>query len=151
MLNFEVKDATRILSVARSLNTYKAPFSIVERYRLIDNGIEPEATVQIEADGRYIHEAANGAGPVDALASVLKKALLPLFPFLENVALIDYRAEIIDAKLGTATSVMVTIVFSDGVEVWKGYSSHENINLASFHVLVDGMEYAIHRHNQKQG
>ena len=151
MLNFEVKDATRILSVARSLNTYRAPFTIVERYRLIDNGVEPEATVQIEANGHYIHEAANGTGPVDALAGVLKKALLPLFPFLEKVALIDYRAEIIDAKLGTATSVMVTILFTDGDEVWKGYASDGNINLASFQVLVDGMEYAIHRHDRVNG
>lgn len=149
MFNFEVKDATRILGVARSLNNYKAPFSIVDNYRLIDNGIEPEATVQIEADGHAIHEAANGAGPVDALAGVLKKALLPLFPFLEKIQLIDYRAEIIDAKLGTATSVMVTIMFTDGIEVWKGYASSENINLASFQVLVDGMEYAIHLHEKK--
>jgi 2-isopropylmalate synthase len=148
MLNFEVKDATRILGVARALDKYKAPFTIVEKYRLIDNGVEPEATVQIEADGKYIHEAANGTGPVDALAGVLKKALLPLFPFLEKITLIDYRAEIIDAKLGTATSVMVTILFTDGIEVWKGYASHENINLASFMVLVDGMEYAILRHQQ---
>ncbi|MGL4369969.1 MAG: alpha-isopropylmalate synthase regulatory domain-containing protein [Spirochaetota bacterium] len=149
MLNFEIKDATKILGIARALTTYAPPFRITDSYRLIDNGIEPEATVQIEADGRFIHEAANGAGPVDALAKVLKKALLPLFPFLEKIDLIDYHAEIIDANLGTATSVMVSIIFTNGTEVWKGYATSENINLASFHVLVDGLEYAILRHMQE--
>jgi 2-isopropylmalate synthase len=149
MLNFEIKDATKILSVARALKTYHPPFTVADNYRLIDNGIDPEATVQIEAEGQFIHEAANGAGPVDALASVLKKALTPLFPFLDQISLIDYRAEIIDASLGTATLVMVSITFTDGDEVWKVYSSSANINFASFNVLVDGLEYAILRYRQK--
>jgi 2-isopropylmalate synthase len=143
MLNFEIVDATKILSIARALKSYKAPFTLVDNYRLIDNGVDPEATVQIEASGKTIHAAANGAGPVDALAAVLKKALLPTFPFLEEIKLVDYHAAIIDSNLGTATSVQVTITFTDGIEVWKVYSISANINLASFSVLLDGFEYAV--------
>ena len=149
MFNIEIKDATKTLAVARALNSYMPPFKVIDNYRLIDNGIEPEATVQIEADGKYIHEAANGTGPVDALAGVLKKALIPLFPFLEKIFLIDYHAEIIDARLGTATAVMVSITFSNGEDVWKVYTASENINRASFHVLVDGLEFAILNQWQK--
>ena len=151
MLNLEIQDATKLLNVARSLESYAPPFTIIDSYRLIDNGIDPEATDQIGADGRLIHEAANGAGPVDALAKVLKKGLLPLFPFLETVNLIDYHAEIVDANLGTATAVMVEIIFSNGKDAWKCYATSENINLASFKVLVDGLEYAILCHMQKGG
>lgn len=143
MLNFEIQDATRALTIARSLESYVPPFKIVGCYKLIDNGIEPEATVQIEADGRNIHEASTGNGPVDALAKVLKKALTPLFPELEGINLIDYQANILEAKRGTATDVEVTIIFSDGKKVWKVHSLSENINAASFHVLLDGFEYAI--------
>jgi 2-isopropylmalate synthase len=143
MLNYEVRDATKELTIARSLKKYSPPFKIVGRYRLIDNGIDPEATVQIEANGRYIHEASTGNGPVDALAKVLKKALTPLFPEIENVKLIDYRANILDAKRGTSTDVEVTIIFTNGEEIWKVYSLSENINAASFQVLLDGFEYAI--------
>jgi 2-isopropylmalate synthase len=143
MLNYEVRDATKELTIARSLKKYSPPFKIVGRYRLIDNGIDPEATVQIEANGRNIHEASTGNGPVDALAKVLKKALTPLFPEIENVKLIDYRANILDAKRGTSTDVEVTIIFTDGEEIWKVYSLSENINAASFQVLLDGFEYAI--------
>ncbi|TAL31795.1 MAG: hypothetical protein EPN93_17085 [Spirochaetes bacterium] len=149
MLNYEIIDATRALNIARSLDNYTAPFKIIDGYRLIDNGIDPEATVQIEADGRYIHEASTGDGPVDALARVLKKALTPLFPELAGVKLIDYRANIMDAKRGTATEVEVTIIFTDGTGVWKVSALSENINVASFRVLLDGFEYAILQHRAK--
>ena len=149
MLNYEVKDAAKELTIARSLKKYVPPFKIVGRYRLIDNGIDPEATVQIEANGRYIHEASTGNGPVDALAKVLKKALTPLFPEIESVKLIDYRANILDAKRGTSTDVEVTIIFTDGDEIWKVYALSENINAASFHVLLDGFEYAILKSRKK--
>ncbi len=145
MLNTEINDATKALTIARSLNSYTAPFKVIGSYRLIDNGIDPEATVQIEANNRYIHEAATGKGPVDALASVLKKALTPLFPEIEKVKLVDYRANILDAGRGTSTDVEVTIIFTDSEQVWKVYNLSENINAASFHVLLDGFEYAIHR------
>jgi len=143
MLTFEVKDATRELTIARSLKKYKKPFEVIGGYRLIDNGTDPEATVQIEANGRYIHEASTGNGPVDALARVLKKALTPLFPEIEKVELIDYRANILNAKSGTSTDVEVTIIFTDGEDAWKVYHLSQNINAASFNVLIDGYEYAV--------
>jgi 2-isopropylmalate synthase len=143
MLNYEIVDASRTLSIARSLDSYVPPFKVLGGYRLIDDGVDPEATVQIEANGRYIHEASTGNGPVDALAKVLKKALIPLFPEIENIKLVDYRANIMDARRGTSTDVEVTIIFTDGERVWKVYAISENINSASFHVLMDGFEYAI--------
>ncbi len=143
MLNYELRDATRELTIVRSLDNYTPPFKLIGGYKLIDNGIEPEATVQIEANGRLIHEASTGNGPVDALARVLKKALTPLFPAIEKIKLIDYRANILEAKRGTATDVEVTIIFTDGKKVWKVNSLSENINAASFRVLLDGFEYYI--------
>lgn len=145
MLNYEIIDATKVLNITRSLDKYKAPFIIIDDYRLIDDGIEPEATVQIKANGKYIHEAATGSGPVDALAKVLKKALTPQFPFLEKIKLIDYGARILDSRKGTGTTIDVNITFTNGKYVWKVYSSSANINAASFIVLVDGFEYAILR------
>ena len=150
MLNFEIHDATRELSIARALKKYEPPFKVIDNYRLIDDGFNPEATVQIEANGTFIHEASTGNGPVDALANVLKKALVPLFPEIENVNLIDYRANILDAKRGTSTDVEVTIIFTDGEEVWKVYALSENINAASFRVLLDGFEYAILKKDKKK-
>ncbi len=151
MLNYEIIDASRALSIARSLNAYSPPFRVLGGYRLIDNGIDPEATVQIEANGRFIHEASTGNGPVDALAKVLKKALIPLFPEIEEVKLVDYRANIMDARRGTSTDVEVTIIFTDGRRVWKVYALSENINAASFQVLLDGFEFSILKPGGSEG
>ncbi len=150
MLNYEIEDATKKLAIARSLKKYKSPFRIVGGYRLIDDGVEPEATVQIEASGRVIHEASNGCGPVDALAAVLKKGLTPLFPELDEVKLIDFHADILESRRGTSTDVEVTIIFTDGTEIWKVHSLSENINAASFNGLVDGFEYAIMKRTLKK-
>lgn len=143
MLNYEIVDATKALAIARALKNYRAPFQVIGKYRLIDDGLEPEATVQIEANDTLIHEASTGRGPVDALANVLKKALTPLFPEITRVKLVDYRANILDAQRGTSTEVDVTIIFTDGDRVWKVSSFSENINAASFRGLLDGFEYAV--------
>jgi len=150
MLNYEIEDATKSLTVVRALKTYRPPFRIVGGYRLIDNGIDPEATIQIEARGKVIHEASNGCGPVDALGNVLKKALIPLFPELQEVKLIDFHADILDSQRGTSTDVEVTILFTDGTDIWKVHSLSENINAASFSGLVDGFEYAILKNSSKR-
>ncbi len=143
MLNYKIEDATKKLTIARSLDRYIPPFRVVGDYKLIDNGVIPEATVHVEAEGRAIHEASNGKGPVDALANVLRKALMPIFPEIKDVRLIDYQAKILDAHRGTSTDVEVTIIFTNGEELWKVYSMSENINYASFRVLIDGFEYVI--------
>jgi 2-isopropylmalate synthase len=90
-----------------------------------------------------MHEAATGAGPVDALAKVLKKSLASIFPFIQTVKLVDFSSKIHDTKAGTSARVVVSIVFTDGVEIWSCEAVSENINMASFMALVDGFEYAI--------
>lgn len=70
---------------------------------------------------------------------------MPLFPEIDSIKLVDYRANILEAKRGTATEVEVTIIFTDGNTVWKVNALSENINAASFYVLIDGFEYAILR------
>ena len=80
---------------------------------------------------------------MDALANVLKKGLTPLFPIIGQIKLVDFRASILDSKRGTSTDVEVTIIFTDGTEIWRVHSLSENINNASFNVLVDGFEYAV--------
>lgn len=142
----ELKDATRELNLIRSLETYKKPFELVGTYRLIDDGNLPEATVIVKTDDQETHEVATGVGPVDALANVLKKSLTRVFPFIEKVKLVDYSAKVHDAKTGTAAKVEVSIVFSNGKELWKVSEISENINAASFMALIDGFEYAIHLH-----
>ena len=138
-----MRDATKELNILRALDTYRKPFDIVGTYRLIDDGLRPEATVIIRADRAEMHEASTGVGPVDALANVLKKGLGSIFPFIRDVKLVDFASRISDSRSGTAARVEVSIVFTDGAEIWSVAAVSENINMASFMALLDGFEYAI--------
>ena len=74
MVEERIKDATKILNLLRSMSDYKPHFEIIGNYRLIDDGVRPEATIMLRANGKEMHEADTGVGPVDALAKVLKKS-----------------------------------------------------------------------------
>lgn len=138
-----IRDATKELNILRALRSYKRPFSLLGTYRLIDDGSRPEATVSIRSDQGDTHEAATGVGPVDALASVLKKSLASIFPSIQTIKLVDFSSKIHDTKSGTSARVAVSIIFTDSTEIWSVEAVSENINMASFMALVDGFEYAI--------
>ena len=136
-------DATKELNILRSKRDYKAPFEVTGTYRLIDDGLRPEATVIIKAEKSAMHEASTGVGPVDALANVLKKSLSSIFPVIQEIKLVDFSSRIHDSRSGTSASVEVNIIFSDGDAIWSVVAISENINMASFMALIDGFEYAI--------
>ena len=138
-----MRDATKELNTLRALGSYERPFSIVGTYRLIDDGLRPEATVIVKAFRGEMHEASTGVGPVDALANVLKKSLGSIFPFIRDVKLVDFASRISDSRSGTEARVEVSIIFTDGTEIWSVAAVSENINMASFMALLDGFEYAI--------
>ena len=144
MVDERIKDATKILNLLRSMSNYKSHFEIIGNYRLIDDGIRPEATVMLQANGKEMHEADTGVGPVDALAKVLKKSLKSIFPEIDQVKLIDFSSKIFDPGAGTAAGVEVEILFSNGKDAWRVKGFSENICKASFLALVDGFEYGIH-------
>jgi len=139
----DIRDATKELNMLRSLKGYKPPFTVVGHYKLIDDGIRPEATVIIKTDSKEMHEASTGVGPVDALANVLKKSLASIFPAIKGVKLVDFSSRIHDSKSGTSAKVEVSIVFTDSEKIWSVTAISANINLASFLALLDGFEYAI--------
>ncbi len=139
----DIRDATKELNILRAIDSYKCPFEIVGTFRLIDDGIRPEATVIIKTENQQTHEASTGVGPVDALANVLKISLSSVFPTIECIKLVDFSSRIYDSKAGTSAKVEVSIIFTDGNVVWSVTAVSDNINMASFIALIDGFEYAI--------
>ena len=105
----------------------------------------------VRANGVEMHEADTGTGPVDALAKVLKKSLKSIFPEVDQIKLIDFSSRIFDPGAGTAASVEVEILFSNGTDAWRVRAFSENINRASFLALVDGFEYGILISKEKTG
>jgi 2-isopropylmalate synthase len=145
----DIIDATNKLEALRSRKGYRSLFKVVGTYRLIDDGLRPEATVIIETDKKQMHEASTGVGPVDALANVLKKSLSSIFPVIQGVKLVDFSSRIHDSRSGTAAKVEVNIIFADEDTTWSVVASSKNINMSSFLALLDGFEYAILSKNKQ--
>jgi 2-isopropylmalate synthase len=90
-------------------------------------------------------QVSDGAGPVDALAQALLKALLPYNSYLASVELVDYKVRILDPASATeaATRVMIEFRDSETEQQWTTVSVDRNVISASLNALVDGFEYAL--------
>jgi 2-isopropylmalate synthase len=146
-LAFEGAEASFELLIRRKTEGYEAPFRILDYTALTEqrSGREllAEATVKVEVAGEILHTAADGNGPVNALDSALRKALLAFYPELESVHLVDYKVRILDGEAATAARTRVIIDSVDGEREWSTMGSATNIIAASAQALADSLEYAI--------
>lgn len=102
-----------------------------------------EATIKLRVAGRKEHVVAEGDGPVNALDTALRKALIPAYPTLTEMQLVDYKVRVINSAAGTAARVRVVIESRDNHEVWTTVGVSENVIEASWLALVDSVEYKL--------
>ncbi len=149
--HFEAADASFQLLVQGSLGMLKEHFK-VQSYRVIEEhrdtgSLYSEATVKVKVKGRVEHVAAEGNGPVDAMAKAVRKALRPHYPQLDNVKLQDYKVRVLDDNEGTSSKVRVWVRFHDhgGKEPasWATIGVSTNIVEASWRALMDGINYRL--------
>mgnify|MGYP000971751215 CR=1 FL=1 len=72
-----------------------------------------------------------------------RKALLPFYPTIADLALADYKVRVLNAKKGTAAKVRVLIQLKDRDAEWGTVGVSEDIIEASWQALVDGVEYKL--------
>jgi len=141
---YEGADGSFELLVRRSRPDYRPPFEILDFLVLVEkrSGIDmlAEATVKLRVDDRVMHTASEGDGPVNALDSAMRKALIPSYPQLEKVHLTDYKVRILDEKAATAARTRVLVDASDGEHSWTTVGCSQNIIEASFQALLDSLE-----------
>lgn len=80
-----------------------------------------ETSVMLEVEGVVEHTAATGLGPVNALDTALRKALLPFYPRLKEMRLLDFKVRVLsanDGSGGTASVVRVLIESGDADRTW---------------------------------
>ena len=99
--------------------------------------------MRVKVKGMLEHTAASGNGPVNALDQALRKALVEFYPSLAEMTLLDYKVRILDESMGTAARTRVLITSGDGDETWGTVGVAENIIEASWHALVDSIEYKL--------
>ncbi|MFZ9089090.1 MAG: citramalate synthase [Planctomycetaceae bacterium] len=145
---FEAAEASFDLLVLKQMGQFQAGFEL-DHYRvnIVNQQRDPmiEAVIKLKTGDEIQHVVGEGDGPVNALDSALRKALLPVYPELAEMSLVDYRVRVINSTEGTAARVRVVIDSRDCESVWTTVGVSENIIEASWIALVDAVEYKIHR------
>lgn len=106
------------------------------------------ATIKVTVNGKDYLEAAEGNGPVAALDAALRKALTNVYPAIANFHLTDYKVRILDGGAGTAAKTRVLVELSNGHQRWTTVGVSTNIIEASYHAVVEGLEYGLMLQNQ---
>jgi 2-isopropylmalate synthase len=144
---FESAEASFELLVRKKAGRYKSFFDL-QGFRVIvekrESGLPvTEATVKIKVNGIPELCASEGEGPVNALDSALRKALDRFYPTLKGMKLVDYKVRVINPRKGTAAKVRVIIESQDEKNIWSTVGVSENLIDASWHALVDSIEYKL--------
>jgi 2-isopropylmalate synthase len=144
---FEGAEGSVELLVRRTQPDYMPPFELLDFHLLVhgshNGAMAAEATVKVRVNDQVIHTAADGNGPVNALDTAVRKALLPFYPCLADVHLTDYKVRILDGTAGTAAQTRVLIDSTNGRRAWSTVGSSTNIIEASWQALADSLEYAL--------
>jgi 2-isopropylmalate synthase len=147
---FEAADASFALLLHEEVGGARVTFADVESWRVITESrpggeAVSEATVKLTAGGERFVATAEGNGPVNALDHALRKALMPVYPELERLELVDFKVRILDAAHGTDAITRVLIETSDHATTWETVGIGANIVEASWEALVDGLTYGLLR------
>jgi 2-isopropylmalate synthase len=103
-----------------------------------------EATIKVVVKGERMMTVAEGNGPVNALDTALRQALIPAFPELAQVRLTDYKVRILTPEDGTKAVTRVMIETSDGgEETWSTVGVSTNVIDASYIALNDSLTYKL--------
>src|SRR5262245_48039048 len=107
---------------------------------------ESEATITVEVGEDRLMTVATGNGPVNALDTALRKALLPFYPALQDMRLVDFKVRILTPNDGTeaVTRVMIESADKEG-ERWTTVGVSTNIIDASFNALHDAITWKLFR------
>jgi len=105
-----------------------------------------EATVKLDVSGESHMTVAEGNGPVNALDAALRKVLIPIYPQLEDLRLVDYKVRILTSGDGTGavTRVMIESADKNGAH-WSTVGVSANIIDASYNALRDSIIYKLYR------
>ncbi len=145
--SFEAAEASVALMMKRQQPDYKSPFELVDFSVNVEHrqgrGIFAEATVKVKVGDEIFHTAAEGNGPVNALDAALRKALIPVYPTIDQFHLADYKVRILDGENGTAATTRVLIDTQNGSKRWSTVGASANIIEASWRALADAVEYGL--------
>ena len=152
---FEGADGSFELLVRKEIGKYR-PFFNLCYYKTsgenprIEKDLYSFAQIKIDVDGHFQIAAGEGNGPVNALDNALRQALMPFYPSVSEIHLIDYKVRVLDGKSATASRVRVLIESSDGKDSWTTMGVSCDVVEASWLAIVDSIEYKLIKDIEKR-
>lgn len=149
---YEGAEASFELLARRQLEQVPEFFS-VQKFRVLDERrwnargnlvMVSEATIKLAVEGEEIMTVAEGNGPVNALDTALRKALMKHYPKVKDLVLTDYKVRILTPQEGTKALTRVMIESRDGKgRIWNTIGVSHNVIDASFDALHDSITYRL--------
>lgn len=144
---FEAAEGSFALLMKKAMKKYKKLFDL-EGFRVIiekdkTGRVTSEAAIKLKVNRIEEYTVSEGDGPVNALDSALRKALMEFYPALAKMHLTDFKVRVLDEQAGTAARVRVLIQSQDEKDSWGTVGVSENIIEASWQALVDSIEYKL--------
>jgi 2-isopropylmalate synthase len=145
--HYEAADASFDLLLRAELAPHEPLFRL-ESFRVIvekreDGKAVVEATIKVHVGGERVISTAEGNGPVNALDTALRQAIVSKYPHLADIELVNYKVRILDENKGTGAVTRVLLDASDGEDSWGSIGVSENVVEASWEALVDSIEYGM--------
>jgi 2-isopropylmalate synthase len=155
---FEAAEASFEMLVRKEIGRYQEFFEL-DHYRCAVNKTGnhtpiTRANIAVLIKGKELAAAAEGDGPVNALDGALRQALLPVYPSLAKLHLVDFKVRVVNSTAESAAKVRVTAGFkspyadASGIVGTVGVS--ENIIEASWQALRDAIEYHLIHESEKK-
>ena len=146
---FDAAEGSLSLLIKKKTGEFKDPFNLESYHVMITKrGNEPplaQASIKISVGDEQEVTAAEGNGPINALDNALRKALTKFYPQLNEMHLVDFKVRIVEGSEGTAAMVKVLLDSKDEEEVWSTIGVSDNVIEASWHALVDSVQYKLSR------
>ena len=143
---FEQAEASIELLLRRQLPGYQRPFKpisyeVTSRSSPGQDGSQCLASVEVALQGELLLGRAQGGGPIDGLEKALRMALMPVYPSLADLVLVDFQAEIAGggSEERAPIRVMLTARNARG-QRWCTVGSASDLIQASWLALIDVIE-----------
>ena len=153
--SFDTALASFELLVRRHLGHFE-DFYNLEKFRVTDERrwnakgeivTEAEATVFLKVKDSNMMTVGTGNGPVNAIDSALRKALIDYYPDLKDLKLTDYKVMILSSEKGTGAITRVLIESSDSTNThWTTIGVSPNIIDASYSAIFDSITSVSYTH-----
>lgn len=145
-IQFEGAGASFDLFFKRHLPNYSPAFEIENFFvHTSKKEAKTDSPMQATVEGKVAKEnfltAGKGFGPIAALETALRKALIPHYPTLKNIELTDYKVRIVEMSAGTDAKTRVVIEYSANGKSWNVVGVSKNIIEASMDAILDAYEY----------